>query len=112
MKIYTVILETYYDDFGGGGVEPLGSASFVSEDEAFKLFEHLKSVVREREMPRIEKYGANLDEHLIDADNYYGITEGGSMVYWGTAVRIEESETQDGVPFRKEDWAYEEPDFY
>ena len=105
MKIYTVILESYYDDFSEGGVYELASPIFTSKDEAETYFEGMKEIVREMEakhLERLARYGFTLEDKLTETDGYYCIGNRGA--YWGSCVRIEESETQDGVPFRKEDW--------
>ena len=104
MKIYTVILETYYDDFSSGGTYELAKLNFTSKEEADKYFDGMKEIVREREAPTLGRYGSSPEEHLVETDGYYGVCDDSSMCYWGSAVRIEESETQDGIPFRKEDW--------
>ena len=95
MKLYQVIYERYYDDFGSGGKSIKGNWLYQSEENAIKKIVEIKSKIYERFKEELKDEELLKHVEVIDTPNYYTIRDNSNMCYWGESVYITEKETDD-----------------
>lgn len=89
LKLYHVVHESYYDDFGAGGEATLDSWIFLSKSNAISKVAELKPVIYAKLKEEISR------GELIDTPEEYAIRDKDSMREWGQSVYIKEIITED-----------------